>query len=283
MPFRFGPDPYTDIRFGESRRSASTFKSVEFGASEPKQLWWGPGIQHALVLEKQRPRREAAFSGNPLVRFVSPFIGTLSFDISPAGLKDSDYYPQGNSTALYVSTARCILSRISYPGLSVGCQSSIPYVCAGGWSHIRRDLLIDAVSGASAGRRYLHHPERDGLGLLPLALSRALRPRCTAPTSARTPSTTPATSFCNPTTTAPTPSGFRSCCISGVHFDFVRVNLELSNLVPNRIQEVRPQVMVLPPLQNPAGTHQPRTGPRRLNRPRIRKPVPGGRRLLPQR
>ena len=48
MPYRFGPDAYTDFDMGLSSARIH-YKSMEAGIStEP--LWWGPGIQNALLL-----------------------------------------------------------------------------------------------------------------------------------------------------------------------------------------------------------------------------------------
>lgn len=96
MPFRFGPDAFTDFNLGLTSLSLH-YKSIAAGISNGT-LWWGPSVRNALMLSNNAPGLKHAFFGTrePL---ILPFgIGRLEFKFIWAEPKDSKYFPETKKT-----------------------------------------------------------------------------------------------------------------------------------------------------------------------------------------
>lgn len=92
MPFRFGPNSFTDFDWGLTSVSIH-YKSIAAGISKGT-LWWGPSVQNALMLSNNAPGLKHAFFGTrePI---VLPFgIGKLEFKLIWAEPQDSKYFPE---------------------------------------------------------------------------------------------------------------------------------------------------------------------------------------------
>ena len=89
-PFRFGPDSYSTFDLGHSSIRLH-YQNVEVGLSK-EPLWWGPGVQYALMMSNNAPGLKHAFMGSrepiPL-----PFnAGHLEFRLIGAWPEDSKYF-----------------------------------------------------------------------------------------------------------------------------------------------------------------------------------------------
>ncbi len=79
MPYRFGPDAYSDFDWGLSSARIH-YKSIEAGIStEP--LWWGPGVQYALMMSNNAGGFQHLFLGTR-----SPLQLPLNIGAVPVGL-----------------------------------------------------------------------------------------------------------------------------------------------------------------------------------------------------
>ncbi len=89
-PFRFGPDPFTTFDFGNSSLRFH-YKSMEVGlSSEP--LWWGPGVQYALMMSNNSAGVYHAFLGTRKPLELPLNIGNVEFRWVMGKPVDSKYF-----------------------------------------------------------------------------------------------------------------------------------------------------------------------------------------------
>jgi hypothetical protein len=236
MPFRFGPDPYSTFDLGESSIRIH-FKSVEFGAGS-EAVWWGPGIQHALVLGNNAPGVKQVFLGTRSPLRV-PFIGHFEFRYIAGWPKDSKYYPQ-ETPQRFLSALHVVYSPSFIPGLSVGGNRlSHMYVPDDGITSAELFTSLPFSERQLTG----NNPDENEMASV---FFRWLFPEASAEVYGsyfREDSFYDSRDlFLQPDHDRAYTIGFQKLLHTGVMgLDFVRVNLELNNLVPNRVQEVRPQ------------------------------------------
>lgn len=89
-PFRFGPDSYTTFDFGHTSIRAH-YNQIELGFST-ESLWWGPGVQYALLMSNNAPGVPHLFLGsrNPISLPLN--IGNIEFRLVAGWPKDSEYF-----------------------------------------------------------------------------------------------------------------------------------------------------------------------------------------------
>lgn len=116
MPFRFGPDSYTTFDWGQSSVRLH-YKSLEVGFSN-ETLWWGPGVQYALIMSNNAAGVEHLFAGtrSPL---KLPFIGDIEFRWVWGRPEDSKYFTQ-NDNERFMNALNFIYSPSFIPNFSVG-------------------------------------------------------------------------------------------------------------------------------------------------------------------
>jgi len=135
MPYRFGPNPYTDFNFGLTSLRVH-YKSLEAGLSNGT-MWWGPGIKNALLLSNNAPGLKHAFIGTRAPITLPLGIGKFEFKILAAEPKDSKYFhttPATNHQRFYTAF-NLIYSPGFAPNLNIGYGSfSERYLPASGLS-----------------------------------------------------------------------------------------------------------------------------------------------------
>lgn len=88
-PWRFGPDPFWTVNLGHSSLRFH-YDNFEAGiGNEP--MWWGPGIQNALVMSNNAPGFLRYFLGTRQPQFI-PHVGTLEFTWTIGFPQDSEWY-----------------------------------------------------------------------------------------------------------------------------------------------------------------------------------------------
>ena len=89
-PFRFGPDSYTTFDWGHSSIRLH-YKAIEAGIStEP--LWWGPGVQYALVMSNNAAGVPHAFINTRRPLHLPLDAGRVEFRWMMGLPKDSKYF-----------------------------------------------------------------------------------------------------------------------------------------------------------------------------------------------
>jgi hypothetical protein len=234
-PFRFGPDPYSTFDWGDSSIRLH-YRSFEAGAST-ESLWWGPGIRNALVMSNNAPGIKQLFAGTRYPLKLPLNIGKIEFRFVAGWPDDSDYYasqtPQRFMSALHV-----IYSPSFLPGLHVGANRlTHMYVPEDGLT------AAEIFTSQPFAERQLgtNNPDENEMASI---FFRWVFPRASAEIYG---SYFREDSFYDSRDLYLQIDHDRAYTIGFqklVHMnriDFIRVNLELSNLVPNRVQEVRPQ------------------------------------------
>jgi hypothetical protein len=89
LPERFGNKAYSKAFWGQSNIML-TFGNVAFGLSN-ESIWWGPGINNALILSDNAPGfKHATFN---TVKPLNTFLGSFEGQVIAARLDGSDYSP----------------------------------------------------------------------------------------------------------------------------------------------------------------------------------------------
>ena len=89
-PFRFGPDAYSTFDLGHSSIRFH-YNDMELGFSK-EPLWWGPGVQYALIMSNNAPGLKHLFWGsrNPITLPLN--MGDIEFRLIAAWPEDSKYF-----------------------------------------------------------------------------------------------------------------------------------------------------------------------------------------------
>lgn len=235
-PFRFGPDPFTTFDWGDTSVRLH-YKSIEAGYSG-ESLWWGPGIRHALVMSNNAPGFRHLFVGTRSPVSLPFNIGTVEFTMIGGWPEDSEYYPL-QTPQRYVSALHFIFSPSFLPGLHIGANRlSHMYVPEEGLTS------SEIFSSQPFAERQLTG-NNSGENEMASIFFRWVMPKSSAEiygTYFREDSFYDARDlYLEPDHDRAYTIGFQKL-IEMKRIDFLKVNLELNNLVPNRIQEVRPQV-----------------------------------------
>lgn len=116
MPFRFGPDAYTTFDWGQSSVRLH-YKSIEAGFSN-ETLWWGPGVRYALMMSNHAAGVKHLFIGTrrPL---KLPAIGDMEFRWIWGRPEDSEYFTE-NDNERFMNALNIVYSPSFIPNFSVG-------------------------------------------------------------------------------------------------------------------------------------------------------------------
>lgn len=115
MPYRFGPDSYSNFDLGHSSARIH-YKSIEAGAgTEP--LWWGPGVQYALMMSNNAAGVPHLFLGT---REPLPLgIGDFEFRWIWGWPRDSEYFSV-NDEQRFLNALNVSYTPSFVPNLTVG-------------------------------------------------------------------------------------------------------------------------------------------------------------------
>ncbi len=117
-PFRFGPDPYTTIDPGNSSIRLR-YKKLETGLStEP--LWWGPAVRYPLVFSNNAPGIPHFFlaSREP---FQIPYFGDVQFKWILGYPQESKYYDGvGEGETRFITAANLSYSPFFFKNITIG-------------------------------------------------------------------------------------------------------------------------------------------------------------------
>ncbi len=240
MPFRFGPESYSDFDLGESSLRIH-YSSIEAGISN-EPLWWGPGIQNALLLSNNAPGLKHAFLGTRSPIDMPLGIGNLEFKFIWAEPEDSDYFDATPITdrRRFTAAINVIYSPGFAPNLSLGF---------GRFSH--RYLPEDGLSLNDFGATLPFFNERqtsstgDDENQMVSAFFRWVFPEGGAEVYGeyfREDSYFNARDLLmEPDNNRAFTIGFQKVVQSNSFFELFRFNGEINSLVPSRVDEVRRQ------------------------------------------
>ncbi|SHF58512.1 Capsule assembly protein Wzi [Fodinibius roseus] len=117
MPYRFGPDAYSDFDLGHSSARIH-YKSIEAGASS-ESLWWGPGVQYALMMSNNAAGIPHLFLGTREPLALPLGIGGIEFRWVWGWPRDSAYFT-GNNNQRFMNALNFSYSPSFIPNLTVG-------------------------------------------------------------------------------------------------------------------------------------------------------------------
>lgn len=235
-PFRFGPNSFTVTDWGDSSIRLH-YNSLEAGLSS-ESLWWGPGIQNALLMSNNAPGVKQLFVGSRSPINLPFNIGQIEFRLTGAFPEDSDYYPSA-SPDRYTSGTLFIFSPSFIQGLHIGAiRLSHMYIPDEG-------LSIDQIFSSqpfAERQRNMNNSEENEMASV---FFRWVLPKSSAEIYGeyfREDSFFDLRDlYFQPDHDRAYTIGFQKLIKPGKTFDLLTVQAEISNLVPNRVDEVRPQ------------------------------------------
>lgn len=235
-PFRFGSDSYTTIDLGQSSVRLH-YRQLEAGISK-ENLWWGPGVQYALLMSNNAPGVKHAFLGTQSPIPLPLNLGKIEFRLIGGWPEDSKYYSGINSDRQrFMSGTNFIYSPSILRGLHLGFSRIVhEYVPAEGLS------FDNFVSSLNFGDRQTS--SSDTQNQLVSVYFRWVFPESNAEIYGEY---FREDSFFDMRDLFLEPDHDRAYTIGGQKIirsnwiNFFKVNLEINNLVPNRVDEVRPQ------------------------------------------
>lgn len=236
-PFRFGSDAFTKFSLAQSSIRLH-YKSIEAGLSTAP-LWWGPGIHNALVLSNNAPGLQHVFLGTRRPLQLPLNIGQIEFKFIGAWPQDSDYfrYTQSTNRRRFMSGFNVVYTPSFAPHLHVGYSSIVHiYVPESGLA------FADYLRSINIFNRQVG--ESDVQNQLVSAYFRWVFPEGHAEVYG---AYYREDSFQSARDLILEPGHDRAYTIGlqkiipTTWIDFVKVNLEISSLVPNRLDEVRHQ------------------------------------------
>lgn len=117
-PFRFGPDPFTTLDLGNSSIRLH-YKKLESGFStEP--LWWGPAVRYPLAFSNNAPGIPHFFIGSRQPYSI-PYVGDLQFKWILGYPQDSQYYDgEGQNKTRFTTAVNLAYSPIFFKNLTFG-------------------------------------------------------------------------------------------------------------------------------------------------------------------
>ena len=237
MPFRFGPDSYTTFDLGQSSVRLH-YKQLEAGFSK-ENLWWGPGVQNALIMSNNAPGVKHVFLGTRSPLPLPLNIGNIEFRLIGGWPKDSKYFPEDADTnrQRFMSGTNLIFSPSFLPGLHLGfTRVAHLYIPDEGLT------FDDYISSINFGDRQTTGD--DGQNQLVSVYFRWVFPESSAEIYGEY---FREDSFFDTRDLFMEPDHDRAYTIGAQKIlksqwiNFFKVNVELNNLVPNRVDEVRPQ------------------------------------------
>lgn len=237
-PFRFGPDSYTTLDLGQSSARIH-YKGIEAGISN-EPLWWGPGVRYALTLSNNGPGLKHTFLGTRFPLKIPLNIGKFEFKLIGAWPDDSEYYVNAEQTdqRRFMSGLNLIFSPAFAPNLHLGFTRAVhQYISDEGLS------ISDFKNAINFSNRQTAAGQNAQNELISVYF-RWVFPESHAEVYGeyyREDSFLDSRDlFLEPDHDRAYTIGFQKI-IESNWIDFFKVNLELNSLVPNRLDEVRPQ------------------------------------------
>lgn len=139
-PFRFGPDPYTTIDPGNSSIRLR-YKKLETGLStEP--LWWGPAVRYPLVFSNNAAGFPHFFlaSREP---FHIPYFGDVQFKWMMGYPQESKYYDGvGEGETRFTTAVNIAYSPVFFKNLTIGVTRLYHLYETGGFNFSNITLLF---------------------------------------------------------------------------------------------------------------------------------------------
>src|SRR5699024_2766778 len=132
MPYRFGPDAYGGFDLGNSSARIH-YKSIEIGAGT-ESLWWGPGVQYALIMSNNAAGVPHLFMGTREPLSLPLNIGKVEFRWIWGWPRDSDYFILNNEQR-FLNALNFNYTPSFIPNLTVGLTRAFhQYIPEGGLS-----------------------------------------------------------------------------------------------------------------------------------------------------
>ncbi len=241
MPYRFGPESYSDFDLGHSSARIH-YKSIEAGVgTEP--LWWGPGVQYALMMSNNAPGVRQLFFGtrDPL---QIPFnIGSLEFRWVWGWPEDSEYFTR-NDNERFMNALNFSFSPSFMPGFTVGLTRTFhQYIPEEGLELSDYISILEAFQKTSL-KSSQNQGGNDVKNQLASVYFRWAFPESNAELYGEYFREDHSWDFrdflMQPDHDRAYTIGIQKI-VESDRIDFVKINAEINSLVPNRIDDVRPQ------------------------------------------
>lgn len=262
-PFRFGPDSYGTIDWGQSSVRLH-YNAIEAGLSN-ETLWWGPGVKYALAMSNNAAGLPHAFLGTREPIDLPFNVGDLEFRWIFAWPQDSQFFDLDaygpanpevrrqklkilNSTR-FTNGLNVVYSPSFLPNLSVGVSRIIhQYIPEGGLS-VGDDLLAVFKAFPKPGNEVLENPRDDShfeeKNPIASVFARWVLPESNAEFYAELYKGDHNVSFrdflMEPQHGRAYTLGLQKVLEFGGPVNFVKVNAEVNSLLPGQVDDVRPQ------------------------------------------
>lgn len=235
-PFRFGPSSISTADWGDSSIRLH-YKNIEMGFSSEK-LWWGPGVQNALIMSNNAPGLKQVFFGTRYPIKLPLKMGHLEFRLTGAFPEDSDYYPS-SSPHRYTSGTLLIYSPGFIDGLHIGAtRLSHMYIPEDG---LTIPQLFSSQPFAERQRAMNNSDENEMASVFFRWVLKKSSAEFYGEYFREDSFYDLRDLYIQPDHDRAYTIGFQKIIKAVKYFDFIKVNAEINNLVPNRIDEVRPQ------------------------------------------
>lgn len=142
MPYRFGPDSYVNFDLGQSSIRLH-FKEFETGIST-ENVWWGPGVTYALTMSNHAAGLPHVFLGTRKPVNLPLDIGLLEFRWMLAKPNDSKYFDLGiheRSTNSYIAARQPFFRERFMNGLNITYSPSVMPNVFFNYTRITHDYL----------------------------------------------------------------------------------------------------------------------------------------------
>ncbi len=239
-PYRFGPDPFWTFDRGHSSVRIH-YEQFEFGASS-EPLWWGGAVHYPLMLSNNAPGVQHIFAGTRAPVRI-PWFGEIEFNWMMGWPEDSEWFvPRQPVSERFINAINFSWSPAPLPGLYLGLtRAYIMQIPEGvSWEHIR---IIFESPRTSPPRP--DDPEVTGRANVDQAASIYLRwlfPRANAEIYGEFFREDHSYDFRDFLMQPHHNSGY-SFGFQKIFFvprlDFLKMNMEATNLTPSRLDEVR--------------------------------------------
>ncbi|MDZ7771570.1 MAG: capsule assembly Wzi family protein [Balneolaceae bacterium] len=119
MPFRFGPEPFATLDWGETSLRLH-YRQMEIGYGK-ESLWWGPAVRYPLIMSNNAASLPQLFLGTRSPLALPLGLGDVEFRLMGAWPRDSDYHQRSATGGdRFLNGVHAAWSPSFAPGLSVG-------------------------------------------------------------------------------------------------------------------------------------------------------------------
>lgn len=241
-PFRFGPDPYTTFDMGNSSIRLHYGKFETGLSTEP--LWWGGANRYPLMMSNNAPGVNHFFLGTR-ERVRIPYLGLIHFKWVLGYPDESDYFGgEGSGETRFMNAANLAYSPAFFENFTIGISRAYHFYQPDGLNFQDIFVLFDPVRRSSLVEREGDDDVRQARNQMVSLYFHLSLPAANAEIYAEFFRDDHSFNFrdllMQPHHNSAYSLGFQKIS-HAPWFDFVKTNLEFTNLTATQLNQVRPQ------------------------------------------